>query len=517
MAGRAPAQVRRRLPNREVEALDERGVQGLGILRRQQRGFQSIRRADLHAALDPDNTIVPPCLEHLTIDARRPKESGCQVNANLGSGLVCPNGHLPGVPNGYRLEVLTLGTSTGASIEVACCRQGLRDGLDLVSVLDQHLCDAVVAVPSRPILPQKSCYVVGNSHNHDQMLAVQRHREALVQVPRGIRFPTRWCRRPQLSHNSPVNSRVHPKYKTRYRIGNWPAYERALVQRGDLTLWLSPDAIAAWTPGLSGRPGGPRKFSDHAIETALTLRLVFNLPLRQTEGFLRSVLTLMATGLDAPDHTTLSRRGQPLDVALDRVPTHGPVDLVVDSTGLSVFSEGEWAAAKHGGRGKRGWKKLHLEVDRSGVIVAQALTEPTSDDATNGIRFVETVPGDVASVTADTAYDTVAFYAAASARDARVVVPPARTASLSRGGPRSSVRDRTIRRVQVLGRRRWKKAAGYHRQARAENAVFRYKSIIGPGLRARTEAGRQTEALLACNVLNRITELGRPASYRIGR
>ena len=346
---------------------------------------------------------------------------------------------------------------------------------------------------------------------------VRRFRTALVQVPRGIRFPTRWCRRPQLLHNAPVNSRVHPKYKTRYRVGNWPAYERALVQRGDVTLWLSPDAVAAWTPGLSGRPAGPRKFSDHAIETALTLRLVFRLPLRQTEGFLRSVLTLMATGLDAPDHTTLSRRGQPLDVALDRVPTHGPVDLVVDSTGLSVFGEGEWAAAKHGGRGKRGWKKRHLGVDRSGVIVAQALTAPTSDDATTGVRFVETVPGDVASVTADTAYDTVAFYAAASARDARVVVPPARTASLSRHGPRSRARDRTIRRVQILGCRRWKKASRYPRQARVENVVFRYKSIIGPGLRARTEAGRQTEALLACDVLNRMTELGRPASYRIGR
>ena len=346
---------------------------------------------------------------------------------------------------------------------------------------------------------------------------IPRWEGALVQVPRGIRFPTRWCRRPQLSHNAPVNSRVHPKYKTRYRVGNWSAYERALVQRGDVTLWLSPDAVAAWTPRLSGRPGGPRKFSDHAIETALTLRLVFRLPLRQTEGFLRSVLTLMATGLDAPDHTTLSRRGQPLDVALDRVPTHGPVDLVVDSTGLSVFGEGEWAAAKHGGRGKRGWKKLHLGVDRSGVIVAQALTAPTSDDATTGVRFVETVPGDVASVTADTAYDTVAFYAAASARDARVVVPPARTASLSRHGPRSRARDRTIRRVQILGCRRWKKASRYPRQARVENVVFRCKSIIGPGLRARTEAGRQTEALLACDVLNRMTELGRPASYRIGR
>ncbi len=314
-----------------------------------------------------------------------------------------------------------------------------------------------------------------------------------------------------------MKSKVHPKYKTKYHVGNWREYERALVRRGDVTLWLSANAIDAWRASPSGRPGGPRTFSDYAIETALTLRLVFSLPLRQTEGFLRSVLTLMATGLDAPDHTTLSRRGQQLDVALDRVPTHGPVDFVVDSTGLSVFGEGEWAAAKHGGRGKRGWKKLHLGVERSGVIVAQALTEPTSADATTGVRFVQTVPGDVASVTADTAYDTVAFYAAASTRDARVVVPPARTASLSRHGPRSRARDRTVRRVQMLGRRPWKKASRYPRQARVENVVFRYKSIIGPGLRARTEAGRQTEALLACSVLNRLTELGRPASYRIGR
>ena len=118
-----------------------------------------------------------------------------------------------------------------------------------------------------------------------------------------------------------------------------------------MTLWLSPDAIAAWTPWLSGRSAGPRKFSDQAIETALTLRLVFRLPLRQTEGFLRSVLTLMATGLDAPDHTTLSRRGQPLVVALDRVPTHGPIDLVADSTGLSVFGEGEWPRRNTAGAG----------------------------------------------------------------------------------------------------------------------------------------------------------------------
>ena len=117
-----------------------------------------------------------------------------------------------------------------------------------------------------------------------------------------------------LADNLRVKSKVHPKYKTKYHGGNWPEYEQALVRRGDVTLWLSAEAMDAWRPAPSGRPGGPRKFSDVSIMTALMLRLVFRLPLRQTEGFLRSVLALMRTDLEAPDHTTLSRRSQHLDL-----------------------------------------------------------------------------------------------------------------------------------------------------------------------------------------------------------
>jgi len=290
-----------------------------------------------------------------------------------------------------------------------------------------------------------------------------------------------------------------------------------LVQRGDVTLWLSDDAMDAWRPSPSGRPGAPKKFSDCAIETTLTLRLVFRLPLRQAEGFLRSVLSLMGIDLEAPDHTTLSRRSQSLAVAFRRIPSRGPVHLIVDSTGLSIVGEGEWTAVKHGGRGRRGWKKLHLAVDRAGVIVAQALTEPTVDDATTGIDLIEVVDVEIARVTADAAYDTVAFYEAAGVRGASVVVPPSKMAKVSRRRPRSRARDRTIKNVKALGRRRWKKEAGYHRQARVENAFFRYKSIIGDRLRARSRAGRVAETVVACNVLNQMTELGRPESYNIGR
>ena len=282
-------------------------------------------------------------------------------------------------------------------------------------------------------------------------------------------------------------------------------------------MWLSPAAIAAWKPAVGGRRGGQKKYSDVAIETALTLRLIFHLPLRQAEGFLRSLFGLMGLDLPAPDHTTLSRRGQLLDVPLRHPPREKRLHLLVDSTGLSMFGEGEWVAAKHGGHGRRGWKKLHLGVDRSGVIVAQALTDATTDDALTGITLIAAVAGAVASVTADPAYDTIAFYDAATERGASVVVPPAKTARLSRRGPRSRARDRTIRQVTRMGRRQWKKKAGYHRQARVENAFFRYKSILGDGLRARTATGQEVESLLACNALNRMTELGQPQSFAIGR
>ena len=342
---------------------------------------------------------------------------------------------------------------------------------------------------------------------------------ALVHGSRALGEPrsTSWPSWRQQVHDLDMKSRVPPKYKTKYHVGNWPAYDRALVQRGDITVWLAPDAIATWEAVGVGKRGGQRQYSDLAIETALTLRLIFHLPLRQTEGFLTSIFRMLGLDLSAPDHTTLSRRGQHLDLPLRRAPAGAGLHLIVDSTSLSIVGEGEWAAAKHGGRGRRGWKTRHLGVDRSGVIVARALTEASVDDATTGITLIEAVDGALGRVTADAAYDTIGFYEAAGARGATVVVPPTSTANGSRYGPRSSTRDRTILAVKERGRRRWKKTSGYHGQARVENAFFRYKSIIGDSLRACSPAGRETEVVLACNILNQMTGLGRPKSYRIGR
>ena len=282
-------------------------------------------------------------------------------------------------------------------------------------------------------------------------------------------------------------------------------------------MWLAPDAIATWEAVGVGPRGEPRPSSDLAIETALTLRLIVHLPLRQTEGFLTSIFRMLGRDLSAPDHTTLSRRGQHLDLSLRRAPVGASLHLLVDSTGLSIVGEGEWAAVKHGGRGRRGWRTRHLGADRSGVIVARALTEARVDDATTGITLIEAVDGALGRVTADAAYDTIGFYEAAGARGATVVVPPTSTANVSRHGPRSSAGDHTILAVKEIGRRRWKQTSGYHGQARVENAFFRYKSIIGDSHRACSPAGRGTAVVLACNILNQMTGLGRPMSYRIDR
>jgi hypothetical protein len=176
------------------------------------------------------------------------------------------------------------------------------------------------------------------------------------------------------------SSLVHPAYKTEYRVRNWREYERGLRARGVVTIWFSEEAIENWISRSTGARGGPRLYSDLAIETSLMLRTVFALPLRQTEGFVGSLLRML--GLDhlpVPDHSTLSRRGQSLDVVLRTKLSSGPIHLIVDSTGLKIVGEGPWAAAKHGTRGTREWRKLHVGVDGHGFIVAHSVTESQVD------------------------------------------------------------------------------------------------------------------------------------------
>ena len=284
------------------------------------------------------------------------------------------------------------------------------------------------------------------------------------------------------------------------------------MRRGDLTVWFTPDAIAAWEPGPRGRRGGQQRYSNVAIETALCLRLVFRLARRQTEGLLGSLLTLMDLPLTAPDHTTLSRRSQHLALELRPMPTAGPVHLIVDATGLKIVGEGEWTAAKYGHRkGRRGWRKLHVGVDEQGNILAAQLTDKDVADATALPGLLDQVEATVSKLTADGAYDRRPVYEAAWARGASTVIPPHRGAVHS-DEPALDDRNAHIERVEAIGRRRWRAEARHHLQARAENTFYRYKATFGGQLRARAEPARRNEVIAACNILNRMYELGRPES-----
>ena len=228
------------------------------------------------------------------------------------------------------------------------------------------------------------------------------------------------------------SSRVNRQYKKKYRIRNWREYERGLRSRGDVTIWLSEDAIAAWVPPKNGLRGGQRRYSNLAVRTALTLRVVCSLPLRQTEGFLDSLLRLMGLNLKAPDHTTLSRRNQIVAVPPLTRSYDGPIDLIVDSTGLKILGCGEWNAHKHkASKKRRDWRKLHIGVDAEGFIVAAELTASSRDDASTLPALLDTIEVPIRRFTADGAYDHRSVYdqlSAAGTENVVIVIPPRRSA-----------------------------------------------------------------------------------------
>src|ERR687890_1821769 len=200
-------------------------------------------------------------------------------------------------------------------------------------------------------------------------------------------------------------ARRHHIPKQRHRITNWAEYDAALRQRGSLTVWFTEAAIAAWRAEPRTTPGGQPHYSSLAIATALTLRAVFRLALRQTEGLIGSILRLLGLDLAVPDHSTLSRRAETLEVPRPRAGKK-PVQLLVGSTGLRLCGPGEWLLEKHGSRRRRSWRKLHLATDAdTGRIVASALTDKDADDGSQVGPLLDQVAGPVASFTGDGAFD----------------------------------------------------------------------------------------------------------------
>lgn len=286
---------------------------------------------------------------------------------------------------------------------------------------------------------------------------------------------------------------------------------------------IAPAVKTGWVEiRRAGKPGKPRLFSDPAIETALAVQQAFRLPLRGTEGVMRQLLGAIGSA-QAPDYTTLCKRGKTLSVPV-RVRPLGkePLHLVADSSGVKVYGEGEWKVRRHGYAKRRGWKKIHLGFDeKTGDIVAAEVTDNDVHDSEAFPGLLGQIPREtgIAQVSNDGGYDTESCYAAIRGRGARAVIPPRKDARIRLHGNTKGERhprDENLRRIRRAGRRRWKIESGYHRRSKAENGFFRYKTVFGDRVNARTDANQRTQLLLRCRILNRFTALGMPDSYIAG-
>ncbi|MBC7211438.1 IS5 family transposase [Hoeflea sp.] len=319
-------------------------------------------------------------------------------------------------------------------------------------------------------------------------------------------------------HNA---ARRHHIGKMKFKVTNWAEYETGLRRRGSLTLWITPEALSGWAAPRRKTRGGQPLYSDVAIETTLTLGMVFGLRLRQSEGLLSSVLDIMRLDLPVPDHTTLSRRARtwkPSARSNDRQNVPGePIHVLVDSTGLKIYGAGQWLEEKHGTKSRRGWRKLHLAVDAdSGEIIAHSLTDQETGDASQLQALLDQIDDEIGQLTADGAYDGDPSYDAVlrHSADARVVIPPRSNAVVRPTAQACCQRDDHITSMQIDGRLKWQASTGYGKRALAETAMGRYKGVIGPRLRARSFLAQQTEAAIGVTILNRMRACGRPKSVR---
>jgi IS5 family transposase len=312
-------------------------------------------------------------------------------------------------------------------------------------------------------------------------------------------------------------ARPTPK-KVAYRVRNWKQYNDALVRRGSLTLWVGQDILDAWHYQGPPQQGAQFAYSDPAIECLLTLRAVYHLTLRATEGFAGSLFELMGLELPVPDYSTLCRRAKTLRINLPKK-SAGPLHLVLDSTGLKVYGEGEWKVRQHGYSKRRTWLKLHLGIDpQTHEIRAAIVSEPGVTDAEAVPDLLKQVDDPVEAAEADGAYDQQAVYDALKRRGARAVIPPRRDAKIRRHGnskgPRLD-RDENLRRIRQIGRRAWKEESGYHKRSLGETAMFRMKTLFGGEVSSRGSVQQATEVGIRCRAMNIMTHQGMPQSERV--
>ena len=304
---------------------------------------------------------------------------------------------------------------------------------------------------------------------------------------------------------------------TTYKTRNWAEYNFSLKRRGSLSIWFDPEMD--WEATSSGRRGRQQTYSAAAIQACLTLKVLFGLPLRQTTGFVESLLKLVGLDWSVPDFSTLCRRQKTLSVAIPYKGSAGPLHLLVDSTGIKAEGEGEWNARKHGGSKRRLWRKIHIGIDEETLeIRAIEVTSSSIGDTPMLPDLLNQIAPDqlLGSVTADGAYDTRKCHDAIAARNAHAVIPPRKNAKMWKPDtPGARARNEAVRSSKYLGRALWRNLTGYHRRSRVKTKMHCVK-LLGQGLSAR-ECDRQVPQIqIRAAILNGFTDLGIPRTVAVG-
>ena len=302
--------------------------------------------------------------------------------------------------------------------------------------------------------------------------------------------------------------------KPKFRIRNWAEYNNALTRRGSLTIWFDSQSRANWiSTDATGRRGRPFFYADAAILCCLIIREAFHLPLRQTQGLVRSIVELLCITLPVPHYSLLSRRARCLKIELAAKRLGKIKHLVIDSSGLKVYGEGEWKVRLHGADKRRTWRKLHISIDAdSQQITSAVVTDRDVVDPRVLPELLKQVGPAIERIYADGAYDSRQCYRAIFKRKARPIIPPRKRSTFWQ---EEYLKDRNanLRQVQRLGLEGWKKRSGYHRRSLVETAFFRVKTIFSDKLRSRRDDTQATEVMVRCATLNRLTALGMPESY----
>jgi hypothetical protein len=314
----------------------------------------------------------------------------------------------------------------------------------------------------------------------------------------------------------PNKQRPKPAKSGHHKINNWREYNQALKLRGSLEIWIEDGIESKWYYQGKTQQGAQFIYSKACIELAAVLRVLYHLPYRQLEGFLISLVKRSGWSLDVPDYTVIHRRTKTLNVKINEhtVSGRGKKYIVIDSTGLKVYGEGEWKVRQHGYGKRRSWMKMHLAIDESTAIIESCeTTTNTVDDAEMVQYLLENIKDPIAKIAGDGAYDVAKVYEIAYRRKIKAIIPPRRNAKIHKHGNRKDkplIRDENIRGVRQLGRRKWKEKNNYHRRSMAETAMFRFKVNFGDKLMARTEKQQEIEVQLKCKILNQMTRLGMP-------